>query len=107
MGQKPDLKVALKPKGEGERVYLLAFWRRENGKLSGDIDRKVRGLRVYLEDGSHVDVKRHLDGKLSHWLDAFEDDGAGGQRRPAPRDTYEGRGRAEPRDQFADDDLPF
>lgn len=101
MGQRPDLKIALKPRdGGGDRVYLLAFWRRENGKLSGDVDRKVRGLRVFLEGGGHVDIKRGPDGKLTHWIDAFEGDG---QPQQSSGDRHVG-GR-----EFADDsdDLPF
>lgn len=120
-GQKPDLKIALKPKdGGGDRVYFMAFWRRENGKLSGDVDRKLRGMRLFMEDGSHVDVKRGADGKLSHWLDVFEGDAMPqqGRSRQASASNNDGAwaGRGGNDDlgsddlvsnDFGDDQIPF
>lgn len=92
-GNKPELKISAKDKDGGERVSLFAFWRNDNGKLSGSLDSRIKGMRVFLEDGGHVDVKRRDDGKGTHWIDCFEESGdtpaqsrgnGGGRRREEP-----------------------
>lgn len=99
-GNKPELKIAIKPVDGGERVSLFAFWRRDNGKLSGSLDRRVKGIRVVLEDGSHVDLRR-VDGKHTHWIDCFEEsDGGGGPRSGG----YSGGGGSRHGDDFPADD---
>ena|SRR5690606_8671835 len=109
-GQRPELKIAIKDVDGGDRTYLLAFWRRDNGRLSGSLDSKVKGIVVHLEDGTKIAVHRK-DGKHTHWIDAFEergDDraerqsrgGNGGGRRNERDDYYS-------TDDFGSDDIPF
>jgi hypothetical protein len=105
-GNKPEVKVAIKSVDGGNRVDLFAFWRRDNGKLSGSMDRKVRGIRVYLEDGTHQDLKRIDGNKHSHWIDCYE------ERPPAPdmeRGAPSGGSDDFPPDDFGDDgdSIPF
>lgn len=64
-GNRPELKISIKATDGGERVSLFAFWRRDNGRLSGSLDRRVKGIRVVMEDGTHVDLRR-VDGKHTH-----------------------------------------
>jgi hypothetical protein len=92
-GNRPELKIAIKPRDGGERVSLFAFWRGKNGKLSGQLDRRVTELAAKLEDGTVVRVKRGADGKSTHFVDAFEE-----------RATQRAE---EPAADFGDDELPF
>ena len=97
-GNKPCLKIAVKPKaGEGGRTSVMAFWRRDNGKLSGDLDRRVKRMVLLLDDGTKVDVQRGADGKLTHFCDCFEGDTAGGRTRSP------GNGRAPSADDLLGD----
>lgn len=105
MSNRPELKITIKPVDGGERVSLFAFWRRDNGKLNGSLDRRVRGIRVVLDDGTHVDLRR-VDGKHTHWIDCFEErnDGkreAGGYGQ-SQRDDFPPDGGG-----FDDDEIPF
>lgn len=100
-GQKPELKIAIKDVDGGDRTYLLAFWRRDNGKLSGSLDSKVKGIVVVLEDGTKINVYRK-DGKHTHWIDAFEE-GSGGARA----ERHDPQPSAEPADEWDDADCPF
>lgn len=72
-GNKPEVKVAIKGVDGGNRVDLFAFWRRDNGRLSGALDRRVKGIRVYTEDGKYHDVKRIDGNKHTHWIDCYEE----------------------------------
>ena len=93
---RPSLKISVKPRGEGNgqgRISLFAFWRRD-GKLSGALDKRVVELAAKLEDGSIVRVKRDAEGKVSHFIDAFEERATSRAEEPAA--------------DFGDDDLlPF
>jgi len=110
---RPQLKISVKPRGEGNgqgRISLFAFWRRD-GKLSGALDKRVVELAAKLEDGTIVRVKREGDGKVSHFIDAFEESdaptqsrfgssGGGSAKHTAPRDDM-------PPDDLGVDDMPF
>jgi hypothetical protein len=101
-GNKPEVKIAIKGVDGGNRVDLFAFWRRDNGKLSGALDRRVKGIRVYLEDGTHQDLRRTEGNRHSHWIDCYEDG------PPVPRDVAPPSNDDFPPDDFGDrDDLPF
>ena len=98
-GNRPELKIAIKPRdGSGERVSLFAFWRGQNGKLSGQLDRRVVELAAKLEDGTIVRAKRSTDGKSTHFIDAFEER-ATQARAEEPAADFGGG--------FGNDDLPF
>ena len=104
MSNKPEIKIAIKPtEGGGSRVDLFAFWRRDNGKLSGALDRRVKGIRVYLEDGTQQTLRRIDGNKHSHWIDCYED------APPPPRDARPPSGGRDdfPPDDFGDDGDPI
>lgn len=101
-GRKPDLNVSIKPVGEGQRITLGAWWR-EDGKLRGGWDKRVKRVYVLLDDGRggelRVDVKQE-NGKRTHYLNVWEERGeAASPKRSAPD--------APPPDPFGDDDIPF
>lgn len=104
-GTKPRIKVAVKNKESGQRVYILAAWDRD-GRLSASLDKRVVELAMKLDDGSIVRVKRGADGKPDHFIDVFDDGAGGGQPQRTTRvgGSYEA---AAPTDGFGDDDLPF
>lgn len=88
-GDKPRIKVAVKPKDGGTRISVLAAWEREDGKLSASLDKRVVELALKLDDGTIVRVKRGADGKPTHWIDVFDE----ALNAPAPRAAA----RAQPR----------
>lgn len=102
-GRKPDLNVSIKPVGEGRRITLGAWWR-EDGKLKGGWDKRVKRVLVLVDDGRggevRIDVKRE-NGKGTHYLNVWEERGeAAPPKRSAPAND------APPPD-FGDDDVPF
>jgi hypothetical protein len=103
-GRKPDLSVSIKPAGEGKRVSLGAWWR-EDGRLKGGWDKRVRRVYVLLDDGKggevRVDVRK--EGKWSHYLNAWEE-GAAPTQAPSSSEP-----RPETRVYEGDDgdDIPF
>ncbi len=109
-GERPELKIVIKDVETGERVDLFACWRRDNGRLSGALDRRIKGMRIVLEDGTKVDLYRRPDGKHTHYIDAYEERSAptpDARDRAGSRSQY-GRGREEPPpDDFGEDDIPF
>jgi hypothetical protein len=104
-GSKPSAKLAIKSVDGGERTYIAAAWRRDDGRMGGmKLDRKVKQLAVQMEDGTIHRVKVGPDGKASHFIDLFLEDEAPSGARPSTR-------QAEP-PPFDDgggfgDDLPF
>ena len=84
MGDKPTLKVAIKPKDDKEAkpLHLFAAWRDERGRLSGRLDKSITELAVRLEDGKIVRIKRGQDGKETHWINVY--DGPPGEAKPKP-----------------------
>lgn len=100
-GNKPEIKIAIKPVDGGNRVDLFAFWRRDNGKLSGSLDKRIRGVRIVMEDGTKHDLYKR-DGKHTHWIDCFEG-------RP-PADNFganESGDSGGGGDDWGDDQIPF
>lgn len=113
-GDKPRLKISVKPKDGGNRISVLAAWEREDGKLNAMLDKRVVELALKLDDGTIVRVMRGADGKPSHWVDVFDEQAS---TSPAPsRGGYRDAPRA-PRtaaappddaiDDFGGDDIPF
>jgi hypothetical protein len=103
-GTKPAAKIAIKPASGGDRVYIAAAWRRPDGRMGGlMLDRRVTQLAVQLDDGTVVRVKRGDDGKMTHYIDLFLEDGAP-RSAPQPRATQRAE---EPAADFGDDELPF
>ena len=94
MAGRPALKVFAKRKAGGvgpEYVDIAAFWRNENGMLSGKLDSKVTGIVVEYADGT-----RAVIAPGTHFLNCREENA-----RPAAR--------AQPSRKPADggDDIPF
>lgn len=94
--RKPDIKVFFKSKGEGKAEYVdfAAFWRNEDGRYGGGLDRRIARVKVEYEDGSTklIDVRDKKN--PSHYCNVF----AGSP--PAATTTK----RAEPDDS---DEIPF
>lgn len=101
-GDKPRIRVAIKPKDGGERISLIAAWQRDDGKLSATLDRRIVELAVKLDDGSIVRVKRGADGKASHWIDVFDN-----AAQSSPRHESRKQETQEAFADFGDDDVPF
>lgn len=104
-GRKPDLTIKTKPVKDGGGAITLGCWWREDGKLRGGFDKRVRRMSFIVEnqDGStsRVDAIRGLDGKMTHYLNAWEEaPTVAPPKRAAAAD-------APPPDFGGDDDIPF
>ncbi len=107
-GDRPDLTIALKPRGgtKEDRIYLFSGWSNDGRISSASLDRRVVEFAVKLEDGSIVRVKRGRDGKLDHYVDVFLRDGHYGDERREGGGNGNGR-RPPPRDDDAGGEIPF
>lgn len=117
-GDKPVVKVSMKPRdGGGGRISLCAAWRDEDsGRLRASFDRRVKAVKLMLDDGSVVTARRGDDGKWSHFVDIYEGDApltgaaASAARREPQRTSSGGYGPAgagDGPDDFGGDDIPF
>lgn len=100
-GEKPVVKLVFKSKelidGKTRYVNIAAYWERE-GRLSGGLDRKIRGVVVHYEDGT----KEALS--ANDWFLNLYDD------RTAPsakREVAKKPAAKPPAGGFDDDDIPF
>lgn len=102
-GAKPSAKIALKPAGGGDRTYIAAAWRRDDGRMGGlVVDKRVTQIAVQLDDGTVIRMKRGADNKMSHYLDLFlEDERAPSAVDPKPWPDYGDDSELE------DSDIPF
>jgi len=104
-GSKPSAKLAIKSTDGGERTYIAAAWRRDDGRMGGmKLDRKVKQLAVQMEDGTIHRVKVGPDGKASHFIDLFLEDEAPAGRPSTRQQSAQG---LDGPDDFGGDDLPF
>lgn len=112
--RKPDVRIYLKPatQGEGGPVTLAAFWT-DSGKPQGGLDKRIKRMRIELEDGTVVDVS-NAHPKRSHFCNLYMERG-GSEQRPQQRrqpnrggdnwsDPTSGR---EPSFGGGDEDVPF
>jgi hypothetical protein len=77
-GQRPDTRVCLKPtKGEGT-ITLASFWT-DGDRPSGGLDRRIKRLKLELEDGTIV-VVDNTQGAKSHFCNLYLD--GPGQKKP-------------------------
>lgn len=113
-GDKPAISISLKPVGgaKEDRVYFMAGWPRDDGKVSSlQLDRKIKAMKVQLEDGKVVTITRGADGKWSHYIDVFTADAPSSTSRPAPKpasvDSSGGEFGEDFGGDFGDDSIPF
>ncbi len=109
MGQKPEIKIAIKDAESGQVTSLFAFWRNDNGKLSGRLDGRVKAMKVLLDDGSVVTLRRTDEKRTSHYINCYENDREplASAQRGGSYDDAERRIASRHGDNFGDDDLPF
>ncbi len=70
---KPVLKIAIKPKDSGPAVAPIAYWRNDNGRLNGKLDRSVKSITIETNDGEIIKIERDAQGRETHWINAYED----------------------------------
>jgi hypothetical protein len=107
MAGKPEVKVYLKSKA-GQFLDLFAFWRNDNGMLSGKCDRGVVAIKAVMADGSEVVLKPNEKGYIDGWFVNVRL--PEGQSAPSPQRAQPTTRRAAappPVDDFDDGDLPF
>jgi hypothetical protein len=103
-GQRPDTRIVLKPKkGEGT-ITLASFWT-DGDRPSGGLDRRIKRLKVELEDGTVLLVINSPKEATTHYCNLFRD-------QPGNDGGGRGRGNGPPRTEpepppFDDSDLPF
>lgn len=103
-GAKPSAKIAIKPVEGGERTYIAAAWRRDDGRMGGLVlDKRVTQLAVQLDDGTVIRVKRGADNRMSHYLDLFLED----ERAPSAVAPKRAHAAALNAASDYEDDLPF
>jgi hypothetical protein len=82
---RPAISIAIKKVGAKDRIYALAGWERE-GKVTGmQLDKRIKAVKFLMEDGEVVEMTRGADGKLSHYIDYF-DNRQERKAKPAPKD---------------------
>jgi hypothetical protein len=107
MSTKPEIKVYFKAADGGGFADLCAFWRSDNGMLSGRLDKKIVAIKVLLSDGSERVLRPDDKGRVDGW---YLDCRIEGEARGAPpaRAAAPTRRAAPPTDDFPDDDeIPF
>lgn len=101
-GRKPDITIGFKAVNaskETKDTPFAAFWS-EDGRLGGGLDKRVAQVKIQLEDGTVVHIKRE-NGKLTHWCNAKD-------WRDGPRRSSGGGGRrSEPQGDTDDGEIPF
>ena len=103
-GRKPDIAIKVKgaQPGSGGSVSLAAFWR-EDGRLRGGWDKRVKRVAVLVDDGqggtTKLDIVKGADGKWSHYCNAWEEVADAPAPKPRSNDA--------PPDFGGDDDIPF
>jgi hypothetical protein len=102
-GQRPDTRIVLKPK-RGERTITLASFWTDGDRPSGGLDRRIKRLKLELEDGTIVQVVNSPKEATTHYVNLYRDqpgnDSGGRGRGNAPRNEPE----APP---FDDSDIPW
>jgi hypothetical protein len=89
-GGKPEVKVYLKSKA-GQFLDLFAFWRNDNGMLSGKCDRGVVAIKAVMADGSEVVLKPNEKGYIDGWfVNVRMPDGGAPSPQPSPGARFPG-----------------
>lgn len=102
-GEKPVVKVTFKSKtlsedGKPRYIALAAYWERD-GRLSGGLERKIRGVVIHYDDGATERVSAN-----DYFLNVYDDRGG-----PAPRPAAVKKPAPKPAalEPLQDDDIPF
>ena len=108
MAGRPEVKVYLKSKA-GQFLDLFAFWRNDNGMLSGKCDRSVVAIKAVLADGSEVVLRPNEKGIIDGWfVNVRLPEGASAPSPQRAQPTTARRAPPPAADDFPDDDgLPF
>lgn len=84
MGAKPSVTLKFKPVEGGEEIGFAAWWERD-GKLQGGLDRRVKRVKVEMDDGTVHEIVRRGEREVSHWANLRDwrsgGSGGGGRRR--------------------------
>jgi hypothetical protein len=116
MGKRPDVSIRLKTREGGDKEYPVAFWKQDNGGLSG---RLAEGWSFVSPSGESFTTGK--EGNC--YLDCYLNDGEGDGRQSLPQSRQQaprggrppqGRGQGGSRDfpgnrarRDEDDDIPF
>lgn len=109
-GKKPDTRIVLKAAEHGGgTITLAAFWT-DGERPSGGLDRRIKRLKVELEDGTIV-VVNNTPPSRSHFCNLYREQEQ--SQRPQRQARRESQTRmddptdAPGRPDFGDDDVPF
>lgn len=109
-GKKPDTRIVLKATQHGGGTITLASFWTDGDKPSGGLDRRIKRLKVELEDGTVVLVSNE-HGAKSHWCNLYRDQEQ--PQRPQRQTRRETQTRMDDptvggeREAFDDTDVPF
>lgn len=71
-GKKPDTRIVLKAAEHGGGTITLASFWTDGERPSGGLDRRIKRLKVELEDGTVVIVSNE-HGQKTHWCNLYRD----------------------------------
>lgn len=94
----PDLRIYLKPNGEGQPVTLASYWRNDD-RLKGGLDKRISKLKILMVDGTVVSVDNDR-GSVSHYANVWEERPSD----PRPRRDEHTNRQTSP---MNDDDIPW
>lgn len=104
-GNKPAIRITCKRRGGDGRVGLFAFWRRDDGKMSGGMERRVKRIVVLMDDGTKIDIQRTGEKETTHYIDCWEEREPHQERRHAFRGNRGNHGNQPRQRQAPPDDL--
>ncbi len=88
MSGKPELKVNVKAK-DGSSVYtVFAFWR-NNGRLNGRMDNRLKSIQLTTNDGEVITVSRDDYGKETHWINTYENKSEQSEHEQQKKNGYQ------------------
>lgn len=97
--KRPDIKVFFKSKSDGSYVDFAAFWKNDDGRLGGGLDKRITRVKIEYEDGSTKLIDARDKKNPSHYCNVF----AG-----SPPSRGQSQKREEPKRPPDDgDDIPF
>jgi hypothetical protein len=111
-GAKPSIKVSIRSDDKTTKTqsYSLGAAWRDNGKLSGKWDRRLKSAVFTFDDGKVITVKPNERGYMDHYFNVYDEDASpsgGYSAQPSKGGGYGGKpsGGAPPADEFPPDDF--